>query len=129
MVWMTPEQAAPLARCAAVFEPGDPARTGRIAFWDPAGDAPPEAPGGEPGEAELVVRDGEDVALRTLPVLRLPLAHALPALALARRAAGGTAPAAATPTPTPTPTPTAATACGRIPPPRSGAGRSPSHCT
>ncbi|MFD8591308.1 DEAD/DEAH box helicase [Streptomyces sp. NPDC059637] len=88
MVWMTPEQAAPLARCAAVFEPDDPARTGRIAFWDPAGDAPPEAPGGEPGEAELVVRDGEDVALRTLPVLRLPLAHALPALALARRAAG-----------------------------------------
>ncbi|WP_225640923.1 DEAD/DEAH box helicase [Streptomyces werraensis] len=91
MEWMTPRQAAPLARCAAVFEPGDPARTGRIAFWDPAGGTPPTAPGGEPGEADLVVPDGDGFAVRTVPVLRLTPAHALPALLHARRTATTTA--------------------------------------
>ncbi|MFH9180219.1 DEAD/DEAH box helicase [Streptomyces albogriseolus] len=93
MEWMTPRQAAPLARCAAVFEPGDPARTGRIAFWDPAGGTPPPptAPGGEPGEADLVVPDGDGFAVRTVPVLRLTPAHALPALLHARRTATTTA--------------------------------------
>ncbi len=94
MEWMTPRQAAPLARCAAVFEPGDPARTGRIAFWDPAGGTPPAAPGGEPGEADLVVPDGDGFAVRTVPVLRLTPAHALPALLHARRTATTTAAAA-----------------------------------
>ncbi|MFI9419167.1 DEAD/DEAH box helicase [Streptomyces werraensis] len=91
MEWMTPRQAAPLARCAAVFEPGDPARTGRVAFWDPAGGTPPTAPGGEPGEADLVVPDGDGFAVRTVPVLRLTPAHALPALLHARRTATTTA--------------------------------------
>ncbi|MFF9336225.1 SNF2-related protein [Streptomyces albogriseolus] len=108
MEWMTPRQAAPLARCAAVFEPGDPARTGRIAFWDPAGGTPPTAPGGEPGEADLVVPDGDGFAVRTVPVLRLTPAHALPALLHARRTAtpttatepaGPTAPTATEPAP------------------------------
>ncbi|WP_431993768.1 DEAD/DEAH box helicase [Streptomyces albogriseolus] len=100
MEWMTPRQAAPLARCAAVFEPGDPARTGRIAFWDPAGGTPPTAPGGEPGEADLVVPDGDGFAVRTVPVLRLTPAHALPALLHARRTATTTAgPTPATPHP------------------------------
>ncbi|MFI0508037.1 DEAD/DEAH box helicase [Streptomyces albogriseolus] len=108
MEWMTPRQAVPLARCAAVFEPGDPARTGRIAFWDPAGGTPPAAPGGEPGEADLVVPDGDGFAVRTVPVLRLTPAHALPALLHARRTAtttaatapaGPTAPATAGPAP------------------------------
>ncbi|MGK5496630.1 DEAD/DEAH box helicase [Streptomyces sp. URMC 125] len=95
MGWMTRGQAVLLARCAAVFEPGDPARTGRIAFWDPAGGAPPDLPLGERGEADLVVRDGDGVALRTLPVLRLPVGDALPALLLARREhAGGAEPGA-----------------------------------
>ncbi|MFE3928453.1 DEAD/DEAH box helicase [Streptomyces sp. YIM B13508] len=98
MEWMTPRQAAPLARCAAVFEPGDPARTGRIAFWDPAGGTPPTAPGGEPGEADLVVPDGDGFAVRTVPVLRLTPAHALPALLHARRTAA-TAPTTAEPAP------------------------------
>ncbi|MDU0304191.1 hypothetical protein NUG23_28015, partial [Streptomyces sp. PAL114] len=80
MEWMTPQQAAPLARCAAVFEPGDPARTGRIAFFDPAGDPPPQVPGGEPGVADLVVPHGDGLAVRTLPVLRLTPARALPVL-------------------------------------------------
>ncbi|MGA5418261.1 SNF2-related protein [Streptomyces pseudogriseolus] len=99
MQWMTPGQAAPLARCAAVFEPGDPARTGRIAFWDPAGGTPPAVPGGEYGEADLVIPDGDDFAVRTVPVLRLSPAHALPALLHARRAAP--APVATEPAPAP----------------------------
>ncbi|MGY1549024.1 SNF2-related protein [Streptomyces sp. MN6] len=101
MEWMTPGQAAPLARCAAVFEPGDPARTGRIAFWDPAGNTPPAVPGGEYGEADLVVPDGDDFAVRTVPVVRLSPAHALPALLHARRVA--TAPVATEPAPAPHP--------------------------
>ncbi|MFF9755237.1 DEAD/DEAH box helicase [Streptomyces sp. NPDC014344] len=90
MEWMTLRQAAPLARCAAVFEPGDPARTGRVAFWDPAGGTPPRAPGGEAGEADLVVPDGDGFTVRTVPVLRLTPAHALPALLHARRTATAT---------------------------------------
>ncbi|MGA5313538.1 SNF2-related protein [Streptomyces pseudogriseolus] len=101
MEWMTPGQAAPLAHCAAVFEPGDPARTGRIAFWDPAGNTPPAVPGGEYGEADLVVPDGDEFAVRTVPVVRLSPAHALPALLHARRAA--TAPVATEPAPAPHP--------------------------
>ncbi|MGA5116417.1 DEAD/DEAH box helicase [Streptomyces pseudogriseolus] len=101
MEWMTPGQAAPLTRCAAVFEPGDPARTGRIAFWDPAGGTPPAVPDGEYGEADLVIPDGDDFAARTVPVLRLSPAHALPALLHARRAAS--APVATEPAPAPHP--------------------------
>ncbi|MGX1152495.1 DEAD/DEAH box helicase [Streptomyces albogriseolus] len=110
MEWMTPRQAAPLARCAAVFEPGDPARTGRIAFWDPAGGTPPTVPGGEPGEADLVVPDGDGFAVRTVPVLRLTPAHALPALLHARRTAtttAATAPAGPTAPTTTEPAPAA----------------------
>ncbi|WP_225626542.1 DEAD/DEAH box helicase [Streptomyces werraensis] len=110
MEWMTPRQAAPLARCAAVFEPGDPARTGRVAFWDPAGGTPPTAPGGEPGEADLVVPDGDGFAVRTVPVLRLTPAHALPALLHARRTAtttAATAPAGPTAPTTTEPAPAA----------------------
>ncbi|MFF0812984.1 DEAD/DEAH box helicase [Streptomyces albogriseolus] len=110
MEWMTPRQAAPLARCATVFEPGDPARTGRIAFWDPAGGTPPTAPGGEPGEADLVVPDGDGFAVRTVPVLRLTPAHALPALLHARRTATttpATAPAGPTAPTTTEPAPAA----------------------
>ncbi|MFJ3140623.1 SNF2-related protein [Streptomyces sp. NPDC086843] len=94
MEWMTPQQAAPLARCAAVFEPGDPARTGRIAFFDPAGDPPPHVPGGEPGVADLVLPHGGGLTVRTLPVLRLTPARALPVLLQAHRTATTPPPAA-----------------------------------
>ncbi len=124
MEWMTPRQAAPLARCAAVFEPGDPARTGRIAFWDPAGGTPPTAPGGEPGEADLVVPDGDGFAVRTVPVLRLTPAHALPALLHARRTA---TPTAATEPAGPT-APTATEPAPPTPPPSSGEPSPPWPC-
>ncbi|WP_438486716.1 DEAD/DEAH box helicase [Streptomyces sp. S186] len=91
MVWMAREEAELLAQYAVVFEPGDPARTGRVVFWDPAGGAPPPGPAtGEQGAAELVAPGGAagEVTLRRVPVLRLPLADALPALMLARGRAG-----------------------------------------
>ncbi|MFF6640104.1 ATP-dependent helicase, partial [Streptomyces althioticus] len=69
-----------------MFEPGDPARTGRIAFWRPDGGTPPPTPGGEPGEAGLVVPDGDGFTVRTVPVVRLTPSCALPALLHARRA-------------------------------------------
>ncbi|MET9887867.1 DEAD/DEAH box helicase [Streptomyces sp. NPDC006430] len=82
MVWIAREQAGLLARCATVFEPGDPARTGRILLWNPDGSPPPDVPGGRAAEAGLLTAHGP----RTLPVLRLELADALPVLAHARRA-------------------------------------------
>ncbi|MFC8841452.1 SNF2-related protein [Streptomyces griseoincarnatus] len=103
MEWMTPQQAGQLACCAAVFEPGDPARTGRVAFWDPDGGTPPPAPGGEPGEVDLVVPDGEGFAVRTVPVLRLTPAGALPALLHAHRATVTTATGPTTPAEPPAP--------------------------
>ena len=91
MVWLTREQARLLARCAAVFEPGDPARTGRVTFWDADGAPPPASPAlppawpaAEPGEALLCTPQGP----RTLPVLRLPVGEALPVLLTARREYG-----------------------------------------
>ncbi|MFF5413982.1 DEAD/DEAH box helicase [Streptomyces albidoflavus] len=119
MVWMSREQAGLLAQCAVVYEPGDPARTGRLAFHSPE-DLPTAAPGGlsgtgsdelsgtlsggpratghdslpalgagpdlgERGEADLVVDEGGTLTVRRLPVLRLTVAEALPALLFARR--------------------------------------------
>ncbi|MGW3480262.1 ATP-dependent helicase, partial [Streptomyces althioticus] len=85
-----------------MFEPGDPARTGRIAFWRPDGGTPPPTPGGEPGEAALVVPDGDGFTVRTVPVVRLTPAGALPALLHARRATA--TPPAGPPTPALPPT-------------------------
>ncbi|MGP4001268.1 DEAD/DEAH box helicase [Streptomyces sp. 8N706] len=85
MVWVAREHASQLARCAVAFEPGDPARTGRLVFWDPEGPGLPDLPYGTAGEAGLVTADG----LRTVPVLWASVADALPVLALARRVHGG----------------------------------------
>ncbi|MEV5729627.1 DEAD/DEAH box helicase [Streptomyces pharetrae] len=92
MVWMSREQAGLLAQCAVVFEAGDPARTGTLAFRYPGAPAghDPAAPSslsevGEAGEADLVTTDGATLTVRRCPVLRLTVAEALPALTLARR--------------------------------------------
>ncbi|MBI0295747.1 hypothetical protein JBE04_15045, partial [Streptomyces sp. PRKS01-29] len=57
----TPSDIAELSRCTAVFLPGDPARTGRMAFWRPDG-APPSGPAtGSAEELTVVVPvDGAD---------------------------------------------------------------------
>ncbi|MCX4821106.1 DEAD/DEAH box helicase [Streptomyces sp. NBC_01142] len=81
---------ADLTRCSAVFVPGDPARTGRIAFWRPDGDRPPVAPGSvEP--LTVVTDDGRPHAVRAL---LMPVRDALPVLTRARAGADAS-PAAA----------------------------------
>ncbi|MEU2158914.1 DEAD/DEAH box helicase [Streptomyces sp. NPDC019396] len=113
MVWMSHEQAGLLAQCAVVFEAGDPARTGRLAFRYPDAPAGPDPaarlPFGEPGEADLVTADGGTVAVLRCPVLRLTVAEALPALTLARRLhTGATTDGTANGTAEVTPSPSAA---------------------
>ncbi|MGW8486647.1 DEAD/DEAH box helicase [Streptomyces sp. NPDC055886] len=79
----TPSEIAELSRCSAVFVPADPARTGRIAFWDPDGSTPCDTPG---TGSELTVV-GADLRPRTVPALFLPVRDALPVLTRARAAA------------------------------------------
>jgi superfamily II DNA or RNA helicase len=71
------DAASRLARCAAVFEPGEPARTGQVAFH---GDLPDQV--GAPGELTIVEPDGVTVSV---PVVRLSVAEAMPVLTRARR--------------------------------------------
>ncbi|MET9771598.1 DEAD/DEAH box helicase [Streptomyces sp. NPDC006415] len=79
----TPSEIAELSRCSAVFVPADPARTGRIAFWDPDGSTPCDTPG---AGSELTVV-GADLRPRTVPARFLPVRDALPVLTRARAAA------------------------------------------
>ncbi|WP_103539027.1 MULTISPECIES: DEAD/DEAH box helicase [unclassified Streptomyces] len=79
----TPSEIAELSRCCAVFVPADPARTGRIAFWDPDGSTPSDTPG---TTSELTVV-GADLRPRTVAALHLPVRDALPVLTRARAAA------------------------------------------
>ncbi|MEV6477961.1 DEAD/DEAH box helicase [Streptomyces sp. NPDC051657] len=80
----TPSEIAELARCSAVFVPADPARTGRIAFWNPDGSTPSDTPG---PLAELTVV-GTDLRPRSVTARYLPVRDALPVLTRARAVAG-----------------------------------------
>ncbi|MFI1963380.1 DEAD/DEAH box helicase [Streptomyces pathocidini] len=82
----TPSQVSELARCAAVFLPGDPSRTGRVAFWRPEGD-PPSGPGSVV-ELTVAVPSGDGVVERTVPAMALPVRDAVPVLTRARAAKG-----------------------------------------
>ncbi|MEV1089738.1 DEAD/DEAH box helicase [Streptomyces microflavus] len=76
----TPSEISELSRCSAVFIPADPSRTGLIAFWNPDGSTPPDAPG---ISSELIVV-GADLRRRAVPALHLPVREALPVLTRAR---------------------------------------------
>ncbi|WP_432104807.1 DEAD/DEAH box helicase [Streptomyces sp. bgisy091] len=69
-----------LSRCSVVFLPGDPARTGRVAFRNANGGPPPDAPG---TLTELTVAD-DDGRPRTVRALTMPVSDALPVLTRAR---------------------------------------------
>ncbi|MGW7227346.1 SNF2-related protein [Streptomyces cyaneofuscatus] len=86
----TPSEIPELSRCSAVFIPADPSRTGLIAFWNPDGSPPPDAPG---ILSELTVAEA-DLRRRTVPGLHLPVREALPVLTRAR-ADGQASPATA----------------------------------
>ncbi|QEU81781.1 DEAD/DEAH box helicase [Streptomyces subrutilus] len=104
-----------LVRCSAVFLPGEPARTGRIGFWQPDGEAPRigagirTTPGGggggggrPPGTGPGVLFPGgafEELTLITPDLRRtsvtafvLPVGEALPVLTRARARAHARAP-------------------------------------
>ncbi|RLU89100.1 ATP-dependent helicase [Streptomyces griseocarneus] len=80
----TPSEISLLAHCSAVFLPGDPARTGRVAFWRPDDD-PPASPGSVE-DLTVVVADGPDVTTATVRAVVLPVRDALPVLTRARAA-------------------------------------------
>ncbi|MFJ8637175.1 DEAD/DEAH box helicase [Streptomyces sp. NPDC093568] len=73
-----------LARCHATFVPGDPARTGRIAFWRADGAAVPAVASGSVEDLDVVLPGGDGVELVRVPAVLLPVRAALPALARAR---------------------------------------------
>ncbi|MFG2681361.1 DEAD/DEAH box helicase [Streptomyces sp. NPDC048392] len=78
-----------LADCCAVFLPGDPGRTGTVAFWRPDGEVPGPVPSGTPGDLTVVLPDGAGVEPVSVPAVLLPVRAALPLLTRARVAADG----------------------------------------
>ncbi|MEU9918109.1 DEAD/DEAH box helicase [Streptomyces sp. NPDC051001] len=85
----TPSEISELARCCAVFVPGDPARTASVAFWDPEGDVPPAVASGSVEDLTVVVPGEEGVETVTVPAVLLPVRAALPVLTRARAATNG----------------------------------------
>ncbi|MGW2368859.1 DEAD/DEAH box helicase [Streptomyces sp. NPDC001667] len=80
----TPSEISRLVQCSAVFLPGDPARTGRVAFWRPD-EEPPAAPGSV-AELTVVVDDGTGVSTTTVRAVVMPVREAVPVLTRARAA-------------------------------------------
>ncbi|QOV39989.1 DEAD/DEAH box helicase [Streptomyces ferrugineus] len=83
----TPSEISELAGCSAVFVPGDPARTGRIAFWRADGGAVPLVASGSVEELELVLPGDEGLQSASVPAVLLPVRAALPVLTRARTSA------------------------------------------
>ncbi|MGW3122880.1 DEAD/DEAH box helicase [Streptomyces sp. NPDC001107] len=80
----TPSEISELARCCAVFIPGDPARTGLVAFWRPDGSAPPPLAAGSARDLAVVLPGGDGVDLVEVPAVLLPVRAALAVLTRAR---------------------------------------------
>ncbi|SDN15630.1 DEAD/DEAH box helicase [Streptomyces wuyuanensis] len=79
----TPSDDSGLVHCSAVFLPGSPPRTGRLAFWHPDGTEPPARPG---THTELTVA-GQGGRTYAVPARTLPVRDALPVLLRAGSAA------------------------------------------
>ncbi|MEV4090132.1 ATP-dependent helicase, partial [Nonomuraea fuscirosea] len=65
-----------LARHAAIFQPGDPPRSGHVAFLDPG------------GEDLITIADAEEPGTRTVPATLVPVGTAVATLARARKDPG-----------------------------------------
>ncbi|MEO3975003.1 DEAD/DEAH box helicase [Streptomyces sp. CAU 1734] len=63
-----------------MFLPGDPARTGHVAFWDPDGAPLPEAGGPLPEDSGSLTVIRGDLRPHTVPALFMPVGDALPVL-------------------------------------------------
>ncbi|MDI3387921.1 DEAD/DEAH box helicase [Streptomyces sp. B-S-A8] len=78
-----------LSFCSAVFLPGDPARTGRMAFWLSDGQEPPDAGVGSVEELTVALPvDSGDVEPVRVPARCLSVREALPVLTRARTLVG-----------------------------------------
>lgn len=69
--------------------PGDPARTGNVAFWCPDGGAPPPLVTGSVEELVVALPGDDGVEAVSVPALVLPVRAALPVLTRARADAHG----------------------------------------
>ncbi|MER5755450.1 DEAD/DEAH box helicase [Streptomyces sp. NPDC002088] len=85
----TPSEISELACCSAVFVPGDPARTGSVAFWRPDGGAPPAVRSGSVANLTVVLPRGDGAERVSVAALLLPVRTALPLLTRARALANG----------------------------------------
>ncbi|MDQ1021355.1 hypothetical protein QFZ43_007904 [Streptomyces afghaniensis] len=72
-----------------MFVPGDPARTGSVAFWRPDGQAPPTVTSASVADQTVVVPGGDGVEPLSVPAVVLPVRAALAVLTHARAAAHG----------------------------------------
>ncbi|MFF9809402.1 DEAD/DEAH box helicase [Streptomyces coeruleorubidus] len=78
-----------LAHCCAVFLPGDPARTGSVAFWRPDAETPPVTAPASVSELTVVVPGVDGVEPQSVPAVLVPVRTALPVLMRARIGAQG----------------------------------------
>ncbi|MEW1690538.1 DEAD/DEAH box helicase [Streptomyces sp. NPDC091265] len=76
----TPSEISVLAGCSVVFLPADPYRAGRVAFWHPEGNSPPDAP----GTVEELTVTGTGAQPYGVTARLLPVRDALPVLTRAR---------------------------------------------
>ncbi|MFJ8468027.1 DEAD/DEAH box helicase [Streptomyces swartbergensis] len=86
-----------LAHCCAVFLPGDPARTGSVAFWRPDGETPPASTSTSTSSSAsasvtdltVVVPGVDGVEPQSVPAVLVPVRTALPVLVRARAGVQG----------------------------------------
>ncbi|MFD7699667.1 SNF2-related protein [Streptomyces caelestis] len=72
-----------------MFVPGDPARTGRVAFWRPDGSPPPAVDTTSAEELTVVVPGDDGIEAVRVPAAVLPVRDALPFLTRARAGGAG----------------------------------------
>ncbi|WP_172387179.1 DEAD/DEAH box helicase [Streptomyces sp. MNP-20] len=85
---VTPSEISELSQCSVVFVPGDPGRTGHVAFWHLDGDAPPTPAAGTVQDLTVALPDDDGVRLHDVPAVLLPVRVALPVLTRVRAASG-----------------------------------------
>ncbi|MGW1957094.1 SNF2-related protein [Streptomyces sp. NPDC001920] len=85
----TLSEVSELTSCCAVFLPGDPARTGRFAFWRAEDGAGPRVPSGAVEDLTVALPGADGVELVSVPAAVLPVRAALPVLTHARTRAQG----------------------------------------
>ncbi|WP_435800158.1 DEAD/DEAH box helicase [Streptomyces coeruleorubidus] len=78
-----------LAHCRTAFLPGDPGRTGSVAFWRPDGETPPVTASASVSDLTVVVPGVDGVEPQSVPAVLVPVRAALPVLVRARTGAQG----------------------------------------